>query len=158
MLSYEGDRFWPCGHIQQVLSPQILSFGRFKGVGPGAAHDKGQMKRAGSVPTWVLVSDMFGSLSYRVALPFICSYSRNNFLFKAFRGKRARKALYESVLNCASQKCVSWQGTLCVGKLTSPLATSLPPRCLVEVGNWRTVLTCLLYLIHLHRALFKPLI
>ena len=89
-------------------------------------------------------------ISHQVALPFICSYSRNNFSFKAFHGKRARKELHESVLNCASQKCVSWQGIHCVGKLTSPLATSLPPYCSVEMDNWRIVLNFLLYLVHLH--------
>lgn len=67
-------------------------------------------------------------LCHQFALPFACLYSRDNFLFKAFHDKRARKAYYESVLNCASQRCLSrGEYLLCVGKLGCLLATSLPP-------------------------------
>lgn len=44
--------------------------------------------------TWLCVNVKFWpvtKLPHQLAWPFVCPYSRNNFLFKFFHGKRARK-------------------------------------------------------------------
>lgn len=79
------------------------------------------------------------------AWPFVFSYCRNNFLFKAFHGKGARR-VNMSVLNCASQKCLSWGENFVLGNLTD-LQVALFLHTVIFQDYWKIVLKCLLYLI-----------
>lgn len=86
-------------------------------------------------------------IPHRFAWPFVCSYSRNNFLFKAFHGKGARRVNMKECLELCFTKMSLLGGKLCVEKLDCLLSSSIPLHCLVDMDNWKIVLKCLLHLI-----------